>query len=361
VLQYDPIDLIMWFFVALCCLVGALTKKDSSENETSYSDLSGSGSMPAYLREEMKKTTPVDRWRGYPPLFRPVVKRPIPGVARSLDAVEKTSRGSEQAVKALRGGEFIGNKMRFKVKVLNESSYTITDVRIFLISYPSNALKLVSDDDAFFSKIEPNGFRSPTFDFLPTQDCVKGEICAGVSYLDMKGEPHTLSTKPFIIRSVCDLLIPEQIDPSEFALRLEKLECGELSVKVIDWTPEEMYEKALHILNDANFYEVSSNTNTNDGIVFAKVNGFAKGKFTSKNVAVELSITGPSGKKGASCKIKVSGEDQAMILPAIDDLQERLNAWLCPMCSSPLTLANVEDLKAGKVVMCPFCNVSIGR
>jgi len=57
----------------------------------------------------------------------------------------------------------------------------------------------------------------------------------------------------------------------------------------------------------------------------------------------------------------VSGEDQAMILPAIDDLRERLNAWLCPMCSSPLTLENVEDLKAGKAVVCPFCSVSIGR
>jgi hypothetical protein len=31
------------------------------------------------------------------------------------------------------------------------------------------------------------------------------------------------------------------------------------------------------------------------------------------------------------------------------------------MCSSPLTLVNVEDLKAGKVIICPFCGVSIGR
>jgi hypothetical protein len=362
VLQNSPFDLIMVLLIALCCLIGSLAKKGSSKDETSYSDLSRSRSVPAYLREEIKRTTPVDQWRGYSRDFRPVGKKPIPGVARSLDAVETPSREPEQAVKALRGGEFIGNRMRFKVKVLNESPYTITDARIFLISYPSNALRLVSDDDdAYFSKIEPNGFRSPTFDFLPTQDCVRGEICAGVSYIDMKGQPHTLSTKPFIIRSVCDLLIPEQIDPSEFALKVKKLECGELAVKVKDWTPEEMYEKALHILDDANFYEVNSNIETEDHVIYGKIIGFAKGKYTGNNVGVELIITGTSGKKGASCKIKVSGEDQAMILPAIDDLQERLNAWLCPMCSSPLTLANVEDLKKGKVVVCPFCNVSIGR
>jgi DNA-directed RNA polymerase subunit RPC12/RpoP len=50
-----------------------------------------------------------------------------------------------------------------------------------------------------------------------------------------------------------------------------------------------------------------------------------------------------------------------MILPAIDDLRERLSAWLCPMCGSTLTLENVEDLKEGKVIACPFCSVSIGR
>ncbi|MDH4215080.1 MAG: hypothetical protein OEV85_14280 [Candidatus Thorarchaeota archaeon] len=316
-----------------------------------------------YVRKEIEMTaTPVEYWRGYARQGVIHQKKPIPGVARSLEAIQTSPKTQTQAVRAMRGGEFIGNRMRFKVKVFNESPYTITDVRIFLISYPSEALRLVSkDDDAYYSKIEPNGFRSPSFDFLPTQDCVKGEICGGVSFVDMKGQPHTLTTKPFVIRSVCDLLLPDQIEPKEFELKLKKLECGEVAVKVTDWTPEEMHEKALRIVEDANFYEVSSNIETDNGIVHAKISGLAKGKYTGKSVAVELLISGRSSKKGASCKIRISGEDQAMILPAIDDLKERLSAWLCPMCSSPLTLANVEDLRSGKVITCPFCSVSIGR
>jgi hypothetical protein len=95
--------------------------------------------------------------------------------------------------------------------------------------------------------------------------------------------------------------------------------------------------------------------------LYAKISGSAKGKYTGKSVGVQISISGPAGIKGASCMIKVSGEDQAMILPAIDDLRERLSAWLCPMCASILTLENVEDLREGKVISCPFCSVSIGR
>jgi hypothetical protein len=350
-------------FIIYCCIIAGRSCSNQDIEEPHPGESVEKSGLPQYLQKELDRTaTPRYDWSWYSQDAPPYQKRPIPGVARTLEPVHTSSKAKEQQVRAVRGGEFIGNRMRFKIKVLNESSYTITDVRVFLISYPSEALRLVSeDDDAYFPKIEPDGFRSPSFDFLPTQDCVKGEICGGVSYVDMKGQPHTLTTKPFIIRSVCDLLLPDQIAPNEFELKLKQLECGELAVKVTEWTPEEMFEKALRIVKEANFYEVSSNMEVENRIAQARISGLAKGKYTGKSVAVELYISGPAGKKGASCKIRVSGEDQAMIMPAIDDLRERLNAWLCPMCSSPLTLANVEDLKAGKAIVCPFCGVSIGR
>ncbi len=298
------------------------------------------------------------RWQ-FPRIHR---RMPIPGVAHAVTKVEIEDSEKSEDVGVLRGGEFIGNRMRFKVKVLNNSPFLIADITIFLISYPKESLKLVSKKDAVhFEKIEPNGFRSPTFDLLPTQDCVRGEIVAGVSFIDMKGTPHIMHTKPFIIRSVCDLLLPDKIKPDEFDLKLKDLEFGEIVIKIEEWTPEEMYEKALKIINNSNFHEVSNRLEEEEGIIFAEIHGFAKGKYTGKYVAVEIQISGKVSKKGASCRLKVSGEDQAMILPAIDDLCERLSAWLCPMCNSPLSIANVEDLKEGKVITCPFCNVPIGR
>ena len=299
---------------------------------------------------------------------RPVQKRtvrttrPIPGVSHAVRKVHRPPGRLEKKVKALRGGEFVGNRMRFKVKVLNETQYMITDVTVYLLSFPKDALRLAGkEDDCKFSKIEPGGFRSPTFDFLPTQDCVRGEVVAGVSYVDMTGKAHTLSTEPFIIRAVCDLLIPDQVSPEDFAMKLKSHEHGEIVIKVDEWTPEEMFEKALRITDESNFFEVSSEMEINEGVVFGKITGMAKGKYTGKGIGVQITITGPSTERGASCTIRVSGEDQAMILPAIDDLKERLSAWLCPMCSSPLTLENVENLRDGQVVECPFCAVSIGR
>ena len=295
-------------------------------------------------------------------VLTPSETKPIPGVAEAISEVDVPQDADNSLVKVLRGGEFIGNRMRLKVKVLNDSPYLIADVTVYILTYPHDALKYSGKDHhVFFSKIKPGGFRSPTFEFLPTQDCVKGEIVAGVSYIDMTGTPHALTAKPFVIRSVCDLLLPQQVTPKDFELKLKELECGELVIKIDEMTPEEMFDKALKIVNESNFFEVSSSIEETDDVSYGKIVGFAQGKYTGKEVGVEINISGPARVKGASCTIRVSGEDQAMILPAIDDLRERLSAWLCPMCSSPLTLDNVANLRDGKVIECPFCSVSIGR
>jgi hypothetical protein len=290
-------------------------------------------------------------------------KKPIAGIAKTVAQVEPepTAPMEKEEIAVSRGGEFIGNRMRLKIRIQNNSEFIITDIIVYLISYPDESLRLENKEQVIhFPKIKPNGLEKGIFDFLPTKDCVRGNINVGVSYVDMRGEVHTLSLKPFIIRSVCDLLLPQRITPDDFKMKLKDLDCGEVTFKVVEWTPEEMFEKALRIVDESNFFEVTSESEDDTGIVFAKIRGFAKGKYTSKNVAVEISITGPKEEKGASCTISVSGEDHAMIMPTIDDLRERLNAWLCPQCGSPLTLANVEALRKGEVVECPFCSVSIG-
>jgi len=374
-MQYDPSYFgIFIYSIALILMICCCAFGRNKEEETQESYEEDTTQLPSYLKAELSKTTPTRQQRRYytPETMR--TTKSISGLSAAIAAADARIRersGSTvvsepfspgKSVEVRRGGEFVGNRMRFKVKVLNDSEFTITDVKIFLISYPSEALRIDSkDDDAYFPKIEPDGFRSPTFDFLPTQDCVKGEIIAGVSYIDERGIAHSLITKPFVIRSVCDLLIPDQISPEDFELKLMEHECGEIVVKVQEWTSEEMYEKSMRIIEDANFFEVESSSEERDGIFYGRISGLAKGKYTGKSVGVKILVSGPIDGKGANCTIQVTGEDQAMILPAIDDLKERLCAWLCPLCGSQLTLANVEDLKDGKVVVCPFCNVSIGR
>ncbi|MGY5875497.1 MAG: hypothetical protein RTU30_07110 [Candidatus Thorarchaeota archaeon] len=264
-------------------------------------------------------------------------------------------------VKALRGGEFVGNRFRYKVKVLNESDLVITDVTVAILSYPRDALKLDGDSVKNIAKIDPKGFRSPSFVFLPTQDCVQGDIVASVSFIDSRGQAHSVTTDPYVIRAVCDLLTPETITAEDFALKLSSLHHGEIVSKVEDWTPEEMHAKTLQILQNTNFYEVSSEKSDVGDRIEARITGWAKGKYTGKSVGIEITITGQLGVKGATCKVKMSGEDEAMIMPAMDEITQKLSAWICPKCSANLPTTSVDELKSGKSVECPFCGVTMNR
>ncbi|UCE09893.1 MAG: hypothetical protein JSW61_13115 [Candidatus Thorarchaeota archaeon] len=360
-MQVDATFFFVMLVVSLVCYCACYGKLGCRCAED---DFDAQGDRTYRTRVRHTRTAPWLRIPTYEPVAKSKAvsaRRPISGVSEALRTVPRGAPERPQDVRALRGGEFIGNRMRFKVKVFNDSPYIITDVRVYLISYPREALSLVGEDDVYFGKIEPDGFRSPHFDFMPTQDCVKGNIVAGVAYIDHRGAAHTLQTRPFVIRSVCDLLQPEQIAPSEFELKLQNLAHGELVVKVDEWTPEEMHEKTLRILDESNFHEVTSELDASESVVMGKVSGWARGKYTGKNLGVEVWISGKSSEPGATCRIKVSGEDDAMILPAIDDLKERLSAWLCPMCGGKLSMAAVAEIQSGKSVTCPYCSVSVAR
>ena len=291
----------------------------------------------------------------------PAVKEATIPEAVSAEEAVVSSPVAEMGVEALRGGEFVGNRFRFKVKVANHSKYIVSDVAVAILSYPSDSLRLDGEQSKSVPRIDPEGFRSPTFEFTPTQDCVKGNLIASVSFVDYKGQPHSLVTKPFTVRAVCDLLIPETITAENFLLRLSSLDHGDQTIEIKEWTPEEMHEKTVEILKHSNFYEVTSESRMVGEHIEARVAGWAKGKYTGKNVGVEVVITGKPGVQGAKCKIHMSGEDEAMLMPAIDEIAHKLSAWLCPRCGGALPQTAVNCLKSGKSACCPFCGVTMDR
>lgn len=168
-------------------------------------------------------------------------------------------------------------------------------------------------------------------------------------------------TEPFSVRAVCDLLMPEVITPDEFELRLSDFNHEEMTFKVQDWTPEEMRSKTLQVFEKLNFSHVTSSHTTSDEHVELIINGWARGKYTQKNLGVELTITGKPGVKGATCTVRMSGEDEAMIMPAIDEMSQNLTAYLCPMCGGELPDQAVSLIRDGKQCKCPFCGVTVCR
>ncbi|TFF88626.1 MAG: hypothetical protein EU549_02660 [Promethearchaeota archaeon] len=232
-----------------------------------------------------------------------------------------TSPTQEKDIKVLRGGEVVGEKIIYKVKIQNDSKYNITDVTVFLISYPRECMGLTTRETRSVSKIESGGFRSLEFEFEPHKDCVTGTIHASATYIDQENNSHTTSVHPFTIRSVCDLLKPYRVDEEKFDnMILGWQKTGEF--KKINLNIFELFERSKITLQRHNFFVISSKLYQNEESVLVRgmIKAFAEGKYVGKKIGMLIEMIG--NKEGELSQIRTSStsEDEGMMASPISEI-----------------------------------------
>jgi len=275
------------------------------------------------------------------------------GPAQVGTVTESDSRIVE-GVSALRGCEIVGGKFEYKVKVKNDSKYVITNVAVTVVGYPTDSMQLDGPPAKTIRRIEVGGFRSPQFVFMPTKDCVEGKILATVSFIDFRDQVHTIPVQPYIIRSVCDLLKPLEVTPTELDTILEDLTITDQEIE-LEWNPKILFKKTLVLLPTKNFFVVDTEEQTVGTRFVGTIRAYAEGKYTGKKVAVVLLIAGPRDLRRSTVRMKVLGEDITMLPTTLDELREGIDGWICLHCGAPLGTEKVLQLKARTPVECDKC------
>ncbi|MHA1637183.1 MAG: hypothetical protein ACTSUB_04130, partial [Candidatus Thorarchaeota archaeon] len=259
-----------------------------------------------------------------------------------------------EGVSVLRGCEIIGNKFEYKVKIKNDSESVITNVAVTIVAYPMDCLTIVGKSAKVLSRIEVNGFRSPGFSFIPTKDCVEGKIIATVTFIDHKDQIHTLHSKPFVIRSVCDLLKPLESTPIELDAIFEKMKGAEEEF-YYEWNPHTLYKKTEKILPARNFYIVDATENTEGGVYTGEIRGYAQGKYTNQRIAVSITITGQPDGEVSKVVVKSLSDDESMLPTTIEELRVDLGSWICLRCGGKLDAETVTKIRSKTPVECEHC------
>ncbi|MBD3227998.1 MAG: hypothetical protein GF329_07395 [Candidatus Lokiarchaeota archaeon] len=229
----------------------------------------------------------------------------------------------EKEVKILRGGEVVGDKIIYKVKVQNNSKFNITDVTVFLISYPRECMGLTTKETRSTPKVESGGYRSLEFEFEPHKDCVEGTVHASVTYIDHLNQSHTESVQPFTIRSVCDLLKPYRVDEEEFDnMVLEWQKTGEFNK--INLNIYNLFEKSKITLERHNFSIVSSKLYETEDSVLVRglIKAFAEGKYGKKKIGMLVEMMGNKDGELSQIRTSSTSEDEGMMASPISEVIE---------------------------------------
>ena len=322
--------------------------------------------------EEMVK---IDAHSHPPPILKtePIAEQPKEIQAKSdipSKIVPTTPDVEPKTVRVLRGGQIEGGDYIFKVKVINNKIYNITDVDIHILSYPEESLVLSrvdgyqksSTDRAKFHKISKGGgFVSPSFVFKPKKDCLKGKIHAVINFIDEEDRIKTINVEPHDIRIICGLLRPKKVTSEEF----DELTSDLLTFKkvgqdlTIYYKPEQLYQKLFVLLKNKNFAIIDSEEQDSNGEFLGVIKGFAEGTFKKNAVGLKLSITGATGEQFSTLKVEVYAEDKDMTPSIINEFENAVNPQSCPECDGNIPIDLVKQMMTGSTAYCEACGAQL--
>ncbi len=277
-----------------------------------------------------------------------------------------------EGVKVQRGGQIEGSKYIFKVKIVNEREYNITDVNIQILSYPEQSLTLIQEKAEYDSritnpdrikihKITKEGFFSPRFIFLPKTDCVKGTIRAVINFLNESDEVETIIMEPYEIKVICGLLQPNPITVEEFEkfsqdiINFQKV--GEEIEVLIE--ASQLYEKLVVILETKNFFIVDTEKKMIGDKLFGSVKAFAKGTYSKNKLGLQITLTGIKNSKKSLLKIETFSQDIDMSPALINEIENSIAPKKCPECNYDIPPELLRRLLQGKVTYCENCGASL--
>ncbi|MBA7690872.1 hypothetical protein ES703_99404 [subsurface metagenome] len=269
-------------------------------------------------------------------------------------------------VRVLRGGQIEGGEYVFKIKVINNGKYNITDVNIYIHSYPEESLVLSRidghpespPDRAKFHKISKGGgFVSPSFIFKPSKDCIKGSIHSFINFINEEDQIKTINVEPHEIRMICGLLKPKVVSNEEFENLTKDLLTFKRNDKefTIPCKAEELYQKLLGLLKSKNFAIVDAEKKESEGKFIGTVKGFAEGSFNKCAVGLKLTLTGNINEQESVLKVDIFAEDEDMTPSIISEFENAVNPQCCPECEKNLPLELVRKLIKGLTIYCESC------
>ncbi|MHA1681792.1 MAG: hypothetical protein ACTSUE_12350 [Promethearchaeota archaeon] len=292
------------------------------------------------------------------------------GTPISGDGSRTGARGKDVAdVKVLRGGQVEGSEYIFKVKVVNEGRYNITDVTIHIISYPDESLvldrveghKSSEPERVKIRKITRGGFVSPSFIFRPKKDCVKGTIHAIVSFINEEDEVETVTVKPHEIRMICGLLRPKSLEKEEFdALAKDVISFHRIGEEItINQETEDVFNNFLEILKEKHFEIIDLEKEVIEQKFFGIIKGFAEGSFSKNQVGIQLNLTGKEGSRRSTLRVDLYTQDRDMGAPILSELEESIKETRCPNCNDVLAPGLIKGIMDGDTVYCEFCGADL--
>lgn len=268
--------------------------------------------------------------------------------------------------------EYLSGFVRVKVKIINQSNYTISRVRFELDIPESLVLRKIEPaykiegDEVQLADLPPNSSKTMGFTLEPLI-CGKEKLYGNLEYLDYRGSHKVMTMMPLELEIICPLFFTEEdanIATLTNLITYKLKKNDERSYAL----PERLSpDKAFQIVKSViqiHHVKFVSETVENKSTFEAHAWYYGKSKINLK----EFVIQGIVSEKNKCIKIMVDCDDELSLVGFLSELgsdlrkgilregiiryEDDLVALRCPSCAAPLD----KFPQLGKPFKCSYCN-----
>ena len=285
----------------VCCIDGkqcCRTDKDCEEGKTCDTERSyctGGSDTIEFVKEYWEIVAAVIGSLGAAAYYLNMVKRKTIG---------------EEKVKVMRGKTMEGNAVKLGIKVKNDSTFKITEVKV-TIDYPKAFKVQGGSPTVELGNIRPDEFQSAIFHLVPTR-CVKGTVTGYATYENNKGETKVVQIDPVDVGSVCPFLERVRLSPDEFAQRKPTLQSGNKSM-AIRTDPNRIFEIIKGRFN--NIHTVHEEVSPDGTSMLGEYSG--QGAYSKAFIGAGVRVVYGDQPQ---VELSVYGEDEAMVTGLLSEL-----------------------------------------
>jgi hypothetical protein len=294
----------------------------------------------------------------------------------------KTNQYSNRALNILREYEFLGGKIRFKIKLANNTGEVLTNLKL-TVDLP-NALKWIAYEPDFNRKGDtleiPKlglGEEKTISLYLSPINCINSAVNASLTYFDARDTPHAIAMSPKTIRISCPLFFtPEEANIARIkSLNMQLPNHDRKVLPLLDAVPFETQVKiGMDVVGQ---YDIKF-VDRSDHEGFVEVWYYGVTKIANRKMIIYLQYN----REDRIQLIEVAGENQENITALLAELENQIRDALdryqplsakenfydiktsvvlgyCPYCYEPIPRSSIADYQKGHPVECTFCKSQI--
>lgn len=293
-------------------------------------------------------------------------------------------RDRDSILSVIREYEFIGGQIRFKVGVINNTSFTFTSLRLafdlpealkWIIHEPNYERK---GDSILIAKLGAHEKKALSL-YLEPINCMESSVNVTVSFFDAKDKPHAIPMKPKMVVISCPIFFTENEanlarvkslhrsldnrdkkvfpipDPEKGALIFSSIliVLGKFDIKLVykEFDDENNFGEAW-------FYGITK-VNKNRIIPYVMLD--------SENKVLELEVSGDNAEQITAFLAEVSDRVRKQLIhdnvikpgEKFYDMRITVMSNFCPYCFTLISSELVQKFLSGKSIQCKNCYAKI--